>query len=63
IEKQKQQKQQETLQNYQEAINRHHKIQSKKTRKRMKQSLKESGNTSPGHKVFFLKRWFSGKNK
>jgi hypothetical protein len=60
-EKIEKQKELEALKNYQKAVKRHHKIQSPKTRKGMTHSRKESGNISTGRKVFFLKRWFSGK--
>jgi hypothetical protein len=61
IEKQKEQKDADALKSYQKAIKVHHKDQTKATRKRMKQSLKTSNEVSPGHKTFFLKRWFSKK--
>jgi hypothetical protein len=56
-------KDQQALSNYQKAVKRVHKIQTKDTRKRMKQSLKESAREKPGHKDFFIKRWFSKKRK
>jgi Zn-finger protein len=61
IEKLKEKKDQETLKSYQKAIKVHRKDQTKATRKRMKQTLKASNEVSPGHKTFFLKRWFSKK--
>jgi len=56
-------KNQESLTNYQKAVKRQHKIQTKDTRKRMKRSLKESAREKPGHKDFFLKRWFTKKRQ
>jgi len=54
---------QESLIKYQKAIKHQHKIQTKATRKRMKQSLRESRREKPGHKDFFLKRWFTKKKR
>lgn len=57
-------KNQKALKDYQKAIKRHHKIQDKDTRKQMKKSLKKSKRiTGAPKKTFFLKRWFSKKQK
>jgi len=61
IEAQKKKKEEEALINYQSAIKKHHKIQTKNTRKKMKQSVKKSKQNSPDYQPFFLKKWFSGK--
>jgi predicted Holliday junction resolvase-like endonuclease len=63
IEKKKEKNDQEALLKYQKALKVHNKDQTKDTRKRMKQSRKESNKVSPGHKDFFLKRWFTGRKK
>lgn len=62
IEKQDAKKDEQALKDYQKAIKYHHKIQSKDTRKKMKNSRKESNRISSGpKKKFFLIRWFSRK--
>jgi len=61
IQIQKEKKDAEALVSYQKAIGNHQKSQSRKTRKRMKESLKASQNPNKSKKVFFLKRWFSKK--
>jgi ABC-type nitrate/sulfonate/bicarbonate transport system substrate-binding protein len=54
---------QEALVGYQKSVKHQHKIQTKTVRKRMKKSLKESRREKPGHKDFFLKRWFTKKKR
>ncbi len=54
---------QEALTGYQKAVKHQHKIQTKAVRKRMKKSLRESRREKPGHKEFFLKRWFTKKKR
>jgi hypothetical protein len=54
---------QEALIGYQKSVKHQHKIQTKAVRKRMKKSLRESRREKPGHKDFFLKRWFTKKKR
>lgn len=62
IEKRKAERKKETEQLYEEALKRHHDIQTKETRKRMKQTQKKAKRINkPKEKKFFLFRWFSKK--
>lgn len=61
--KQKEKKDNEALRLYQKAIKRHHKIQSKSTRKEMRRGLRKSKNAFSNKKDFFLKRWFINSKK
>ena len=63
LERQKEDKDAETLKKYQKAIKRHFKIQSKNTKKDMKSTLKKSQALSSTKKKFFMFRWFEGKKK
>ncbi len=45
------------------ALERHHEIQTKETRKRMKQSEKRSKRLRDNRKEPFLKRWFTRKRR
>lgn len=60
IEKKKLERQQAANEEYQEKVRRHASIQSRKTKKEMKQNFKKSQRASGKQKRFFLWRWLSG---
>ena len=63
IEKTKAERKKEVELQYQDAVKRHQDIQSKETRKRMKQTQKRADKINqPKKKGFFLIRWFGKKN-
>ena len=63
IERMKEKRMEEDLKLYQKAIKRHQKIQSKDTRKRMKKDRKQAFRHNDNKREFFLKRWFTPKQK
>ena len=63
IEKMKEKRMEEDLKLYQKAIKRHNKIQSKDTQKRMKKDRKHAFRHNENKREFFLKRWFTPKQK
>jgi len=48
---------------YEEAVQRHYDMQTKETRKEMKQNMKKSIAWKENKKPFFLIRWFTPKHK
>jgi hypothetical protein len=63
FEKDKKRRDKEAEQAYQDAINRHYAIQDQGTKKMMRQTAKKSQQVGEHKKEFFLKRWFSPKQK
>ena len=59
IEKRKKERKKETELQYQQAVKRHHDIQSKDTKKRIKQTQKKAEKlNNPKRKNSFFSRWF-----
>jgi hypothetical protein len=63
FEKDKKKRDKEAEQAYQDAINRHYAIQDEGTKKMMRQTARKSQQVGEHKKEFFLKRWFSPKQK
>jgi hypothetical protein len=63
FEKDKKKRDKEAEQAYQDAINRHYAIQDEGTKKMMRQTARKSQKVGEHKKEFFLKRWFSPKQK
>ena len=59
LEKQEDTKKKMAEEAHQEGIEKHMKIQTKETRKRMKKNKKKSKRINNNRQEFFLKRWFS----
>jgi hypothetical protein len=63
FEKEKEKRDKEAEQAYQDALNRHYAMQDQGTKKMMRQTAKKSQHASEHKKDNFLKRWFSPKQK
>jgi len=63
IEKQREEKDKQAIKQYNEAVERHLKNQTKKTRKRMEENKTKSEKAGLSKKSCFLKKWFGSKDK
>ena len=59
----KAQREQETLEKYQQALKQHRNNQSKDTRKRMKKKIKKAETRDTARRTFFLKKWFNSNKR
>ena len=63
LEKEKAQREKESQQAYEDAIKRHYEMQDKETQKMMKKTARKSARVNENRREFFLKRWFTPKQK
>lgn len=63
LEKREADRTKEAEKQYNAAVEKHYKIQSKDTRKRMKKTARISQKTTPGYKQSFFRRIFGRKDK
>jgi len=62
-EKKKKEREEKAAAEYQKRLDQHESIQTKDTRKRMKENRKRSQRYDTGYKPPFYKRWFSRKRR